>query len=53
MTITELKEKIRAFEEALNANDSAERVNPVLKEVLQGSLIDLQSELITKLTDLV
>ena len=53
MTITELKQKITEFEKALNANEQAERVNPILKEVLQGSLINLQSELIMKLDELV
>jgi len=53
MNITELKRKIREFEKALNANESGERVNLVLKEVLQESLINLQSELITRLDELV
>ena len=53
MTITELKRKITEFEKALNANEQAERVNPVLKEVLQDSLINLQSELIMQLDELV
>jgi len=53
MTITELKQKITEFEKALNANEQAERVNPVLKEVLQDSLINLQSELIMQLDELV
>jgi hypothetical protein len=52
-TITQLKEKISAFELALIANDKQERANPVLKEVLQESLINLQSELITQLDELV
>ena len=53
MNITELKRKIREFEKALDANESGERVNLVLKEVLQESLINLQSELITQLDELV
>ena len=53
MTITELKQKITEFEKALNANEQAERVNPILKEVLQDSLINLQSELIMQLDELV
>ena len=53
MNITELKRKIREFEKALDANESGERVNLVLKEVLQESLISLQSELITQLDELV
>ena len=53
MTITQLKTKIREFEKALDANESGERVNLVLKEVLQESLISLQSELITQLDELV
>ena len=53
MTITQLKEKISAFELALIANEKQERANPVLKEVLQDSLINLQAELITQLDELV
>tara|TARA_B110001454_G_C12607082_1_gene387045 strand:- start:273 stop:512 length:240 start_codon:yes stop_codon:yes gene_type:complete len=53
MTITQLKTKIREFEKALNANEQTERVNPILKEVLQESLINLQSGLITQLDELV
>lgn len=53
MNITQLKTKIREFEKALNANEQTERVNPILKEVLQESLINLQSELITQLNELV
>lgn len=53
MNITQLKTKIREFEKALNANEQTERVNPILKEVLQESLINLQSELITRLDELV
>ena len=53
MTITQLKTKIREFEKALNANEQTERVNPILKEVLQESLINLQSELIARLDELV
>ena len=41
MTITQLKTKIREFEKALNANEQTERVNPILKEVLQESLINI------------
>ena len=52
MTITNLKRKITEFEKALNANEQLERVNPILKEVLQEGLIDLQSELITQLDEL-
>ena len=52
MTIKELKEKISEFEKALIANESAERVNPILKEVLQDSLIDLQAQLIMQLDEL-
>ena len=37
MNITELKRKIREFEKALDANESGERVNLVLKEGLQES----------------
>jgi hypothetical protein len=53
MTITELKRKITEFEKALNANEQLERANPILKEVLQEGLIDLQSELIMQLDELV
>jgi hypothetical protein len=53
MTIKELKEKISEFEKALIANESAERVNPILKEVLQDSLIDLQAQLIMQLDELI
>ena len=52
MTIKELKEKISEFEKALIANESAERVNLILKEVLQDSLIDLQAQLIMQLDEL-
>ena len=53
MNITQLKTKINAFELALIANDKQERANPVLKEVLQDSLINLQAELIAQLDELV
>jgi hypothetical protein len=52
MTIKELKEKISEFEKALIANESAERVNLILKEILQDSLIDLQAQLIMQLDGL-
>ena len=52
MTITELKEKIRGFEEALSIN----KVNPfnkIFAEGMKDSLIDLQAELITQLDELI
>jgi len=53
MTITELKEKITEFEKALSVPEANDSVNGILKGVLQGSLINLQSELIMQLDELV
>ena len=53
MNITQLKTKITEFEKALDANEQLERANPILKEVLQEGLINLQAQLITQLDEMV
>ncbi len=53
MNITQLKTKITEFTNALAVPEANDSVNGILKDVLQGSLIDLQAQLITQLDELV